>query len=909
MRALSRLLPALIFFMAGSLLVVMLGKLGTFGVVEASQRGDRVEVRLEQERASRGPAPWNQAGRSGTVPAHSLFLRFSQPMVPKERLGEIAEGLPVQMDPPVILQGWWRGYDLLEILPEAPYRRATLYRLHLDPDLVSLTGLPLARTDPLEFRSPGLRWYHLGFVDDRERPSPAVDKQDGKGPDQEAGLLLDLRFDLPLRKKDLQQHLSVTDRKESPRTILGLEEVPESLGKHWVVQVPRWETSESRTQEGTRWFVVRIDKGLRPRGHALALEKPLVRSLRIGNRRSTIESGETIEDLFFRSAKAGPGRIRLDFERSIGIPLAGMVQVDPAIAFQVHGTYSGLDLVGDFPPGKTIELRLSKGFPGFGRHRLPDELVQLVSVPDLPSKIDFSSSGRILSAKARPEIEVEISNLDRAELSVRSLYSNNYMSFAHRENRDHAFGPWKTREIRLAGPRNEAWHERLDLGALLGDEVLGIHEVRIVARDPRRGHVTSWNHRILQITDLGISVRMAKGQVAVRVHGLAKGDPVADADLRILTPTNQVLSEGRTDGRGVALLTCPTGPTDSVPFVVDVRKGADRCVLDLRSFGVELYEKGQAGRAYVGDGLEAWLQTDRGIVRPGETMHLTALVRDGSGDVPLGRKLRLEWKDPRGRVLARQDLECPASGLLIADLETRPESATGTWSAWLSEADQVIGETRFRVGAFVPERLEARVSTVGDMHQGQRAVVQIEGHWLDGAPAEARRGKLRIRFDRNRRAPDWLKGWSHTDGETPVSPGAQKPIPFVLDADGRARLAVPIPKARIGQQFLRATVLAEVQDPSGRVVRATTEAVAGPSDFVLATRLVGEKAEIALFDPEGERLDRCGKLQVGLQARRWTSSWSWYRGRWRWRSLSDRDQGRPVDLHLVSGAAALDVSA
>lgn len=912
MRVLSRLLPAMIFFVAGSLMILLLGKLGNFGPVQASERTDRVQVKVERVRnrdlrgwyALSGEVPHQGQRRSDRGPTGSLVLQFSEAMVEKEQIGKRVEDLPLQLDPPMALDGWWRSYDRLEVLCEKPLRRATRYRVHLDPGLCSLSGLPLANEKPLEFESRGLLWTGLGFAPDLDRGQARSRQQAG-----EKRVRISLRFDLPLREKDLEQHLAVLDRKEKPRRILAIQEVEGSLGRHWIVDVAKREKGESEEIRETRWFLVRLQKGLRPRGRELGFEKTETRSLRIG---STLVLDEPVaarvEDLFFRRARFEGADLALEFERQIGIPLEGQIVVDPAIPFQVHDGWRGLALVGDFPPGKTIEVRLAKGFPGFGRYRLREETTRLLRVPDLAPSIEFSSAGRILSAKARPEIEVEVANLDCCELSVRGLYPNNLLSFAHREDWDHAFGPWKSREVRLSGPRNQVWHERLPLGELLGKDTLGIHEVRILVRDPESGYVRTQSRRILQITDLGVSVRLAKGQVALRVQGLAKGEPVTDAELRVMTPTNQVLVEGKTDARGLARLCYKPGPTDRVPFVVVVQKGKDRSVLDLDSFGVELYEKGQAGRAYAGESLEAWLQADRGIVRPGGTLHLTALVRDAEGRSPLGQKLKLAWKDPRGRVLAEESLECSETGLIATELATRPESATGNWSAELSDVSGVIGSTQFRVGAFVPARLEARVKALDLLEAGRRARVQIHGNWLDGAPAEARRGKLKVRYDKVRRDPKWLAGWTHGDGEIPNSRGAQEPIPFVLDAEGGALLAIPVPIPNKGQQLQRATLQAEVQDPSGRVVRTWTQVLARPSDFILAMRMEGQKAVIALLDPTGKPLEREGKLELTLQSRRWISSYRWYRRRWRWQSRIGREVVQTLDRDLVAGRAEVDCS-
>src|SRR5262249_13688704 len=155
--------------------------------------------------------------------------------------------------------------------------------------------------------------------------------------------------------------------------------------------------------------------------------------------------------------------------------------------------------------------------------------------------------------------------------------------------------------------------------------VRGLHEVRLAIEDDE-----GWRFpdaRLVQITDLGVTVRAAPDAVAVRVGSLASGRAASGASVRVLTPTNQELVSRVTDGDGVCVMRFARGAADRVPFLVEAATDDDTTFVDLEGYGVELADDALGGRPFA-RGFEAWVAPDRGLVRPGETLDATIVVRD-----------------------------------------------------------------------------------------------------------------------------------------------------------------------------------------------------------------------------------------------------------------------------------------
>ena len=74
---------------------------------------------------------------------------------------------------------------------------------------------------------------------------------------------------------------------------------------------------------------------------------------------------------------------------------------------------------------------------------------------------------------------------------------------------------------------------------------------------------------------------------------------------------------------------------------------ADYAFLSLKSSAFDLTDRGVSGRA-VPAGADAFVYAERGVYRSGETVYLTALLRDGQGNAVTGGPLTLVVERPDG---------------------------------------------------------------------------------------------------------------------------------------------------------------------------------------------------------------------------------------------------------------------
>jgi uncharacterized protein YfaS (alpha-2-macroglobulin family) len=708
--------------------------------------------------------------------------------------------------------------------------------------------------------------------------SVVIDERD----DGDVGLLV--RFDLPVDLAAVRAHLRL-------RPVDAVEELP--------LVIDALDSGQD--------FRVTAAPGRALPDHVDLLVAPglLARGAQVGTGAATARRIAVRGPLHLTEATVREGAVELAFNRSFERPAEGLVRLEPAQPFELFSSHDGVRLVGAFAPGTALAVVLDEGFPGHGRFTLRGTERRSLLVPDRRPSVRFAQAGSVISARAEPTIDVATVNVERFGLRLRRVYPNNVVRMLQRGD-DRAMTPAVETEIVVEAARNETATTRLDLRELLDDpSPRGLVHLRIW--DPDQGW---WgDERLLQLTDLGVSLRAAPDAAAVQVVSIADATPVADAAVEVLSPTNQQLAEGRTDADGLAMLRWAADGADREAFIVAVRTADDQAFVDLDSCGVELADPTLGGRPYTTAGAEAWLWPSRGIVRPGETLETVVLVRDAAGRAVAGREIEVRYQQPNGRIWRRETQTTPGSGMLTARLETSLDAPVGTWTLRVHDLVEgfELGQVQVQVEAFVPLRLEAEVEALDPLRFGAVSRVRVQGRWLDGSPASGREVELRVRLIEGGFAPDGAEGFSFASGTEEPPPGELPALRGVLDAEGLAEFRVPLPAAK-AHQTLGAQLLAEVIDPSGRAVRAADRQPVLRPDFQLGIAVRGTAVELRAVGPDGAAFAGTVEARVRLERRQWR--WS-YRSlsaeRWRWETAVESVVLGEWPVTIEDGAASLGI--
>jgi uncharacterized protein YfaS (alpha-2-macroglobulin family) len=171
---------------------------------------------------------------------------------------------------------------------------------------------------------------------------------------------------------------------------------------------------------------------------------------------------------------------------------------------------------------------------------------------------------------------------------------------------------------------------------------------------------------IVQVTNLGITVKDSPQSTLVFVTHLDNGAAVADARVTILSLDNKQLWRGTTGRDGVAM--APALPLRDpeewykLAFVVTAEKDGDVAYVGSNwNEGISPWEFGTAyGLWEATDILRGSVFSDRGVYKPGEEVHVKAIVRadtpSGIRLLPAGSTLDVRVRDSRNKEIDKRSI-------------------------------------------------------------------------------------------------------------------------------------------------------------------------------------------------------------------------------------------------------------
>ncbi len=174
-----------------------------------------------------------------------------------------------------------------------------------------------------------------------------------------------------------------------------------------------------------------------------------------------------------------------------------------------------------------------------------------------------------------------------------------------------------------------------------------------------------------------------------------------------------------------------------------VRTG-DFSFLDLRRSGFDLTDRGVSGREAPGP-IDAFLYTERGVYRPGETVQSTTMLRDRVG-AAISSVLTLIATRPDGLEVARTTVPAAAlqAGATAWPLSSANRAPHGRWqiAAYIDPKADPVGRVQFDVADFVPQRLKVTLTPETKVVKpGDTIKVRADSRFLYGAPASGLSGE------------------------------------------------------------------------------------------------------------------------------------------------------------------------
>ena len=628
----------------------------------------------------------------------------------------------------------------------------------------------------------------------------------------------------------------------------------------------------------------------------------------------TVDADSISPRACFQFSEELPGR-RTDF--SLFVAVAGVDR--PAVS-----TNEKQLCVEGLKHGERYSVTLRAGLPSVVKETLAKSAEFTIFVRDRKPFVRFSGKAYVLPRAGQKGIPVLSVNTQAVVLAIYRIGDRNLLDSLLGYEFQRNMSRYQSQ--RLASERGaKIWSGELAVESKLNAEVTTAFPLDQAVKDlapglyvmtaePKDVVSTEYGQQATQwfiVSDLGLTAYTTHDGIDVFIHSLASADPRSSVEVRLIARNNEVLAVRQTDRNGFIHFEAglARGEGGVAPAAIVASEKGDYAFLSLKSPAFDLSDRGVAGRS-VPAGLDAFVYTERGVYRSGETVAVTALLRDARGAAAPNAPLTMVITRPDGVEYRRALVADQGLGGRSMSVPLVSSASTGTWrvAAYTDPKRPAVGETTFMVEDYVPDRLEFDLSSAAkNISRAAPVQLSVDGRFLYGAPASNLELSGEVAIASAKELPGFA-GYAFGLFDDDVTPVRQEldDLPST-DAAGKAKFPVKLDTTPASSRPLEAQVTVRMAESGGRAVaRNLTLPIASDSAMLgvkpmFSGRSLADGAnadfDVIMLSPDGKTLAKNG---VHYDLLKVESSYQWYRqnGQWEFEPVkrTERVASGTVDL-------------
>ena len=246
----------------------------------------------------------------------------------------------------------------------------------------------------------------------------------------------------------------------------------------------------------------------------------------------------------------------------------------------------------------------------------------------------------------------------------------------------------------------------------------------------------------LMASNLGvIAKRGNNASYYFAVTDILTTNPEANATIELFNFQQQSIAKSTTDSDGFAII-----DADNHAAFAMISKNNNTTYVKLNDGNSLSLSKFNVSGKTLQRGLKGFLYGERGVWRPGDSLHLTFMLNDNANKLPKNHPVKLEVTDATGKLAYRQITQEGLNNFYKFTVPTSTEDKTGNWNAKVSVGGATFYKT-LKVETVKPNRLKIKIDFEDNVLTNTKPLQsKLNVNWLHGAPAKHIKAEVKAKF-------------------------------------------------------------------------------------------------------------------------------------------------------------------
>ena len=312
-------------------------------------------------------------------------------------------------------------------------------------------------------------------------------------------------------------------------------------------------------------------------------------------------------------------------------------------------------------------------------------------------------------------------------------------------------------------------------------------------------------------SNLGMIVkRNSLNKLWIAVSNILDTKPIGKAQVTAYNFQLQPIGKGETNGEGFVEIT-PNG----VPFIIVAESDKQKAYVRVVDGEEQSVSRFDVGGKDIQKGLKGFIYGERGVWRPGDTLHISFILEDREKRIPDKHPVALEIYNPRGQFYTKMISTQGMNGFYTFDVPTQATDPTGLWNAYIK-----VGGTTFhkglRIETIKPNRLKINLALPKVLQATDKDVyAPLTSTWLTGATASKLKAKVEMSLSKVNTQFKNYGQYIFNNPATDFTTIKTDIFDGTLDAEGKASVTLKVPTATEAPGMLNATFTTRVFEPGG----------------------------------------------------------------------------------------------